>query len=422
VANRREERRLNILHIIPSFQHPKVRGPDRHYRFLKELAQRHDITLLTLVRSEIPDEAMQELSSYAKRIYTFNVIPHSNGSHRSLGGLVPTGSQQLRQFLAIRSAIGQMKEKFQDLVKDDSFDVVLFHGKIVFPVISDFSRLPIVIDFCDATSMRVQKKMNHTTKGRLPLLWLQYLQVRQTERKMVKKTPYVAFISSRDRQAVMGLKDEWQIIPNGLDLQYWKRTSRQPQPNCLVFTGVMNYSPNEDAAIYLIDKILPLLRDQVPNLEILIVGRDPTPALLEKARRHPEVIVTGFVEDMRIYLERAMIFAAPLRFASGMQNKIQEAMAMEVPVVTTSIVAAGMQGADGDNPPIRVADGAEMFSRSIIDLLGQEAERNRLAASGRLFAEKHYDWSRSAKQLEQMCFEAIRNQISQIRPLRKLSG
>lgn len=409
MANRQEDRRLRILYIIPSFQHPKVRGPDRHYRFLKELSQRHDITLLTLVRSEIPGEAMREMSSYTRRMFTFSVIAQSNGSHPLLKGFDPGGPQRIRQFWAIRSGINQMKKEFNNLIEDDAFDVILFHGKIVFPVIKDFEGLPVAIDFCDATSMRVRKKMQHASKAKLPLLWLRYMQVRRTEKEMVKKTPYVAFISTRDRQAVTGSGAEWRIIPNGLDLRYWKRRSYEPRQNCLIFTGVMNYSPNEDAAIYLIDEILPLLRHRVPSLRILIVGRDPTPALLERAGRNPEVTITGFVDDIRIYLEQATVFAAPLRFASGMQNKIQEALAMEIPVVATSIVAAGMQGADGENPPILIADGAEMFSKSIIDLLGQSDERSRLAAAGRRFAEKHYDWSRSAEQLEQMCFDAIGN-------------
>jgi glycosyltransferase involved in cell wall biosynthesis len=409
VADRQEDGRLRILYIIPSFQHPKVRGPDRHYRFLRELSQRHDITLLTLIRSEIPDEAMRELSSYTNRMFTFNVVPHSNGSRPAFRGFSLGGGQRIRQLWSIRSGINQMKKEFNNLVEEDTFDIVLFHGKIVFPVIKDFEGLPVAIDFCDATSMRVRKKMQHATKAKLPLLWLRYMQVRRTEKEMVKKTPYVAFISTRDRQAVTGSRAEWRIIPNGLDLRYWKRGSYEPRQNCLIFTGVMNYSPNEDAAIYLIDEILPLLRHRVPNLRILIVGRDPTSALLERAGRNPEVTITGFVDDMRTYLEQATVFAAPLRFASGMQNKIQEALAMEIPVVATSIVAAGMQGADGENAPILIADGAEMFSKSIIDLLGQSDERSRLAAAGRRFAEKHYDWSRSAEQLEQMCFDAIGN-------------
>jgi glycosyltransferase involved in cell wall biosynthesis len=110
---------------------------------------------------------------------------------------------------------------------------------------------------------------------------------------------------------------------------------------------------------------------------------------------------------MRPYLEQATIFAAPLRYASGMQNKIQEALAMEVPVVTTSIVAAGLQVDGGEKPPVYVADEPQEFAGQIVDLLGQESERARLAAEGRQFAKKNFDWSRSAKQLEQMCIEAI---------------
>lgn len=400
------DRRLKILHIIPSFQHPLVRGPDRHYRFLRELSQRHDITLLTPIRSEIPEEALQEVASYTERILTFDLSSASkqvNGSHNPL----KSAGLQLQRLRKINAGVHQMKEAFERLVAQGDYDVVFFHGKNVFDVIEDFDDLPIVIDFCDASSMRVKKKMEVENKARLPLLWLRYLRVRETERSMIKKTPYVAFISSRDREAVAGPEGRWRIVPNGLDLQYWKRRTYNPQANCLVFTGVMSYSPNTDAAIYLIDQILPLLRKKVENLEILIVGRDPTPALLEKAQRHREVVVTGFVEDVRTYLERAEVFAAPLRYGSGMQNKIQEALAMEVPIVTTPIVAEGMRTEDGESPPLWVAEGAEAFADRVAQLLAEKATRQRLASEGRHFAQKHFDWSRSAREFEEMCYQAI---------------
>jgi glycosyltransferase involved in cell wall biosynthesis len=399
---------MRILYIIPSFQHPKVRGPNRHYHFVRELSQRHAITLLTLVRSEIPAEAMQEVASYTERIFTFG----ANGDSDSRGGrsvrLLPLIGDRIHQILQLNADVKQMKGTFNRLVEQGSFDLVLFHGKSVFSVIEDWHGLPIVADFCDATSMRVRTKMSYASKAKLPLLGLRYWQVRQIEKKLVSKTPYVAFISARDREAILGPGDRSVVIPNGLDLQYWQRKANNPRSNCLVFTGVMSYAPNEDAALYLLDKILPLLRRSVSNLEVLIVGRDPTPVLLERARNHPEVTVTGFVDDMRPYLERATIFAAPLRYASGMQNKIQEALAMEVPVVTTSIVAAGLQVDGGEKPPVYVADGPQEFADRIVSLLGQESERARLAAEGRQFAQKNFDWSRSAKQLEQMCLEAVR--------------
>jgi glycosyltransferase involved in cell wall biosynthesis len=404
-----EKRRLKILYIIPSFQHPKVRGPDRHYRIIRELSQRHDITLLTLVRSEIPDAILQELASYTSQIQTFGINSAANYASRNNKSTNAMIFHRLHQLWELRNTVKQMKKTFDHLVNANEYDVVLFHGKSVFPVISDFNSLPIVIDFCDATSLRLRQRMMQVKKVNLPLRWLQYFQVRQIERKMLKKSPHIAFISGRDREAILGPIDRFEIIPNGLDLDYWKRRSQNRRSNCLIFTGVMNYGPNKDAALFLIDEILPLLRKKVPGLELLIVGRDPTPSLVGRVKNNPEVTVTGYVDDMRTHLEQATIFVAPLRYGSGMQNKIQEALAVEVPVVATSIVAAGLRTEDGELPPIWVADGAQAFAERVVNLLGDKGERGRLSIAGRKFAEKHFDWSRSAREFEQMCFDAINN-------------
>ena len=131
-----------------------------------------------------------------------------------------------------------------------------------------------------------------------------------------------------------------------------------------------------------------------------------SPALIKKARHHSDVTVTGFVDDLRPYLEGATVFAAPLRYGSGTQNKVLEAMAMEVPVITTPLVAAGLRVDGGEAPPVVVTDGENSFAESIVSLLRQEKERSRLAIGGRQFMENHFTWSRSAEQLEKMCLAA----------------
>ena len=168
----------------------------------------------------------------------------------------------------------------------------------------------------------------------------------------------------------------------------------------------MDYGPNDDAATYLIDEILPLLRRSVADLEVLIVGRDPTPALAARARQHHHVTVTGFVDDVRPYLERASLFVAPVRYASGTQNKVLEALSMGLPVVTTPCVAAGLLIDGAGRPPVHVASGKIVFAERIIGLLDNEPERARLAAEGRRFVQDHFIWSRSAEKLENMCCRA----------------
>ncbi len=396
---------MKLLYVTPAFQHPKVRGPNRHYHFLRELSQRHEITLLTVARSEIPYEAMQEVAGYTKRMFIFDASSKAQTRASKAVSAVPVAGRQIGQDMVLRRTVADMRQTFRQLLNEESFDAVLFHGKSVFPVIAGAYDLPTVVDFCDATSMRIKSKIAYASVAKRPLLALRYQQVRRREQDILDKTPYQAFISIRDREAVLGPDSTAEVVPNGLDLTYWKRRTLDHEPRSLVFTGVMNYAPNEDAAIYLIDEVLPLLKPQVPDLTVYIAGRDPTPALKERAARHPEVIITGFVDDMRDYLERATIFASPLRYASGMQNKLQEALAMEVPIVTTSVAAEGLR-IDGHDAPLYIGDGAEEFARQVIALLQRPDEQARLAAEGRQFAEEYFDWARSARQLEKMCYEA----------------
>lgn len=398
---------MKILHITPTFQHPKVRGSHRYYYFIRELAQRHEITLLTLERSPIAPEARQEVTTYTKRLFTFPLNDASRFAVANLARNVPHIGPQVVRRLDLRAAIRQMKACFSKVVRQDSFDLILLHGRACFSVIENWQGLPTVADICDADSLRVRTKMEYANPALSLILRLQHLQVRRVEKKIAQYTPHLIFISERDRASVLGANGQAKVIPNGIDLAYWTRRSHNPQPNCLIFTGVMDYPPNEDAALYLIDHILPLVRPLVPGLQIIIAGRNPTLRLLNRAQLHPEVVVTGFVEDMRDYLEKAALFVAPLRIASGTQNKIQEALAMEVPVITTPIVADGLRITKGEEPPLYVVNGAAAFADQIRYLLNQPEERTRLAQAGRSFVSQHFVWRQSAAQLEEILQEAV---------------
>lgn len=374
---------------------------------MRELSQRHELTLLTLARSKIPAEAMQEMEGYARRVFAFDITAGEDGQNGNGRNLPTSVGRRLQREWRFWTGRKKMQETLENLSREGAFDVVLFHGKNVFPIVDGWNETPVVSDFCDATSLRVRKKMRYASKAKVPLLMLRYLQVRATEKKMVSQSSSVAFISRRDRQAILGADDSSPIVTNGIDLEYWRRKTNNPRPNCLIFTGVMDYAPNEDAALYLVDEILPRLKASIADVELVIAGRDPKPLLKERAARHPQVTVTGFVDDMRTYLERAAVFVAPLRYASGQQNKILEALAMEIPVVTTPISEEGVRVSDTQELPLYSAEGAAAFADCVLQLLQQPSERARLAARGRKYVEEHFSWPQSAAQLEQMCFEAL---------------
>ena len=387
---------MRILYLVHSFQHPSMRGSTRHYHFVRELGRRHRITLLALTRTDIAPEVMAEMRTLTEKILTFRTHEESR---RLPGG-------RLGRDLQVRAAVAEMRAAFRALVAHDRYDVVLFHGKHLFPVIADCD-LPIVADFCDATSMRIGTKLQFAAWPHKPLLWLRHRQVRRLEQGLARKTAHVSFISARDREIVLGPKSQATIVPNGIDHRYWRRRPEaRPTQNCIIFTGVMDYAPNDDAAVHLIQDIAPLVRRAIPDLEILVVGRDPSRRVRELASRSPGVLVTGFVDDMRPYLEKATVCVAPLRYTSGMQNKVLGALAMQIPVVATSIVAEGLR-TNGITPPVLTARNPLEFAEATVHLLRHASDRATLSMQGRRFVENNFCWRQSAEKLERMCVEAV---------------
>lgn len=398
---------MKILYITAAFQHPKIRGSLRHYHLVRELARNNDVTLLTLVRSSVEPEAFQEMHDSIAGFWPININGESTSKFAAMAGKVPfvggLAAKNLKQWDGVR----EMKKRFTELVAKENFDLVVFHGKSIFSIIEGWNELPIVTDFCDATSLRMRTSMRYNGLAKVPYYFVKWLNIRRLEMKMVNQTPHVAFISNRDREAVLGPEDRSAILPLGVDHDFWKRRTEEYDRNCVAFTGVMDYAPNHDAAIYLLDRILPRLKKAVPDVKLLIIGREPKPELMRRAAALPEVEVTGFVDDVRPYLERAAVFAAPIRFASGSQNKVLEAMAMNVPVVTTPIVSDGIEIDEYGTPPLISASKDGDFVDAVVGLLQDQNKHDAQADRGLQFVRKYFNWTASAERLEQMCREAM---------------
>ena len=402
---------MRILYITPFLQHPSMQRPTRHYYFVRELAREHSITLLTPTLSEPTPEALQEFSSLTEQMLIFDAVRQPKSTGNANGRPASKIAAKIKALRKNNHVVDEMKKTFLRLVQEKSYDLVLFHGKAVFGVIDDWNDLPIVIDFCDAASMRIANRMRYAHKAKLPWLVWRYAQARRTEKKMIEKTRHLAFITSRDREAILGPDSTASVIPNMVDLKYWRRETHNPQPNCIMYSGGMDYRPSVDGALVLIRKIVPILRRSIDDLQVLIVGRDPTKELFDAAQGQSDIVITGAVDDMRPYFERSSVYVAPLRYASGQQNKLIEAMAMEVPVVTTPPVADGMYFDDGQDVPVLVAKEVEQIAAHVRHLLGSPTDRARLASEGRRFIEEHFVKSRSAGVLAKMCAEAAEETV-----------
>ena len=394
---------MKILWIYPELPYPLTSGYLRGFHLLRLIGQRHAVTFLCLSKHEqVPPETVLALKQYVERIAIFRTCSAPNPKWSKMFALIPILGWRLREFLNTRWTVKRIEKFVRDLLQQqERFDVVLFHGREALPVL-DRVEVPIVVDCGDTNCARILQEMRQARFLLRPRLFFNYIRERQLEGRLARITPYRSFISVRDRENLLGTSDRSEIVPQGVDYDYWRRSLPPSRRNCIVFSGVMSYHPNADAALFLLDSILPLVRKVCPQLEILIVGRDPSSKLVKIAKRYSDVTVTGAVDDVRPYLERADVFVAALRFASGVQNKVLEALAMEIPVVTTPVVAAGLV-VDGVEPQVVIGRNAEEIAACIVRLLGNSEERARLSMEGRRFVEAHYTWSRSAEKLEKLC-------------------
>lgn len=377
---------MRVLYVTAELPWPLSSGYLRHFHFLRALGTRHEVTLLSLTgRGPVSAEVAATLAPYVRRLRVFGADP--------VAGTAAARAAQLRR--AARRLAGAVHEELAAA----RCDVVLLSGKDTMPALRALRDAPLVVDVCDATSLRLRGELPVASARRRPVVAARLAEMRAIERRLARRIPHLLFASDRDRDAVLRNRTGGAVVPNGVDVEHWSRTSPPAQAPRIVFSGVMAYRPNHDAAMRLAERVLHRVRAVVPDVELVLAGRDPRPSLLAAGRRVPGVVVTGALADLRPELEAAAVYCAPLRFSSGIQNKLLEAMALELPVVTTPVAAAGLR-IGGDDAPVDVAADDGGLAAALIRLLDDPAERARLGAAGRRHVEGHCSWERSAALLE----------------------
>lgn len=201
-------------------------------------------------------------------------------------------------------------------------------------------------------------------------------------------------------------------VVNGVDLKFFAPNGAYPNPFGaneipVVMTGMMDYWPNAEGAIWFARSVLPLIRATRPEARFYVVGARPSGGVRSLAA--PDVVITGKVDDVRPYLAHAGAVVAPLKLARGLQNKVLEGMAMAKPVVTTAAAAQALDVSSGKE--LWIADEPEAFARAVIGALGAPAE---VAATARRYVEHNHDWNRNLVALDRLLMAGPRGTTSRV--------
>ena len=247
---------------------------------------------------------------------------------------------------------------------------------------------------------------------RKPVLGSEWRKTRTIEAQVCRSFDHLIAVSQQDQQT---LADEFGVknvstLPTGVDTDFFYPSDDQPQRECLVFVGSMDWDPNEDGILWFLRDVYPRIRQAVPNASLSVVGRNPSSKLRAVAGRESGVKLTGWVADVRPYLAQAEVVVVPLRVGGGTRIKIPEAMAMGKPVVATPVGAEGLPFSDGRE--IRIAEHPEQFAQAVVELLRNPSLRNSIGTHARRRVASDYSWDAVVDRLE-----AILEQVTRSRTL-----
>jgi glycosyltransferase involved in cell wall biosynthesis len=238
---------------------------------------------------------------------------------------------------------------------------------------------------------------------------------RAFERRMLAHFQRIVATSDDERAALLalapatqahGLAQRISVLPNGVDLEYFKSMSVARDAATLVFVGRMSYHANVSAVAFLVDAVLPRMWRVRPDVRLNVVGEDPDPRLYRwAAASGGRITVTGTVADVRPYVAQATIAVCPVPYAVGIQNKVLEAMAMATATVCTPAAVRALTARDGHE--LLVGADADAFAGQALSLLDDAARRERLGTAARQYVERAHDWRASGEQLEAIYRDAI---------------
>jgi len=271
------------------------------------------------------------------------------------------------------------------------------------------ANLPVIWDSVDCISylFRQSAKSNPRMISRL-LNRIDLPRTTAFERAVVHQFNRVLVTSAVDRQAFLDLQPEGaplpriEVIPQGVNQEYFQPAALEREPDTLVLSGKMSYHANIRMVLHLVEEIMPKVWLKRPQVKVWIVGKDPSPEI-QKLTRDKRILVTGAVADLRPYLQKATVAVAPICYGAGIQNKVLEAMACATPVIASPAAVSALQVKAGED--VMVASNPEEFAYEINRLLQDPIVANRVGLAGRQYVRNNHQWLSIVNRLESIYTE-----------------
>lgn len=377
---------------------PDSGGKIRSFHIAKELAKIHEVTLFTFYVEE-PNDEHHSLAPLFRKVVTHPLkVSTGRGIGEALGYLANFFAPL--PYSLSKYCRPEVARHLREVLAAERYDIILCDFVNAAGVVPFDLGIPVVL-FTHNVEAMIWKR--HWEVAANPI-WKfvfkrEYEKMRAAELGYLRRSTQVLTVSDTD--ATFFAKDispaRITTIPTGVDIDYFQPAGGE-EPDSVVFTGSMDWMPNEDGILYFVKEILPLIRQQRPAAKLWVVGRKPGRSIRALAESDPGIQVTGRVKDIRPYIAKGSVYVVPLRVGSGTRLKIFEAMAMGKAVVSTTIGAEGLPVTSGSD--IVLADEPNRFADEVCRLLDSAEDRKRIGDVARRLVGEKYSWAAVARHLE----------------------
>jgi len=381
---------MRIFFLLPRVPYPTEKGDKlRAFHQIKQLSRHHEIILCSLNDSVLHKDALHVLHKYVKAVHVisldkfsilFNIVKALfNGRPMQVGYFYSDSAK--KQIL-----------KLIDQYKPDHIFCQLIR---VAEYVKD-SPIPKTIDYQDVFSKGIDRRIALSPFYLRPFLKIEHRRLQNYERMVFDRFDNKIIISEPDRDLIPHPeKDKIVVVANGVDTEFFLPMEKEKKYD-LLFTGNMGYPPNINAAEFLVNQILPKLLPQKHDLKLLLAGANPN--LRVMVLKSGNIDVSGWVPDMRECYATAKVFIAPMQIGTGLQNKLLEAMAMQVPCITSPLAFQALHARDGED--ILVAETPDEYVKHILFLLNNPAKAKEIGMNGHRFVHENFSWEKETAKIE----------------------
>jgi len=380
-----------LIVITSRFPFPLDKGDKlRAFHQIKQLAKTQEIHLISLTTQKITEKQKAELEKYCKTISLFKL----NKYKMVLNLFIAIFSKKPFQVAYFYS--GNIHKKINHLIRKINPNHIYCQLIRCADYVKEEYDIPKTIDYMDVLSKGVERRVTTAPFYLKKVLKMEAERLKIYESVLYEYFDFHSIISVQDQELIYhNERENIAIIPNGIDCYYFSEDKNYEKKYTLLFNGNMQYEPNVKSAVYIAKEILPLIHKTKPEVNLLISGTTPTKEILQLQTN--KITVSGWMDDIRDAYNSAEIFIAPMQIGTGLQNKLLEAMAMNMPCVTSKLANNALNASP--NKQILIGNSKEEYAQLIIDLLENETLKNEISENGKKFVSSTFDWETSTNSL-----------------------